>query len=93
MKIEEALNALWKKSRELQGQNGPEYVPQLAVYMDYDFYVECQREIHGPVSNGVYEFSRQDTLSGYPVWTVTPRHTDGGQHVRHPPFTIVDLEQ
>lgn len=92
MQIDLVMDVLYKKYHLLRTEaNNPSYVPRLEIYMDYDFYAQCKGEIQGKVSSGAYEFSRDDLLMGFPVWKVVPSIREG-EHHKHKPFVVVNLD-
>ena len=93
MKIEEVTEVVWSKRNELiLKSKSPDDPINLAVYMDYEYWVECKREfVNAGYCGSSYEFYDADTVLGFPVYRVTPmtnRHGD----VRHVPFRVVNLD-
>jgi len=90
MKIEEIISAIHDKRQSLIALNADyKHEPKLAVYMNYDYWVECKREIQGEVSRSANEFFHDDTIMGYPAWKVPPSFAKG-ENKDHVPFLIVD---
>jgi len=89
--MDELINAIHNKRHKLIHESPKE--PRLAVYMSYDFWVQCQSSLHGNVSPTEYEFMTSNTLFGYKVWRVIQR-TDSAKGVneQHPPWVIVNLD-
>jgi hypothetical protein len=92
MKIEELCNAVSKKHYEIKTESvNSDYVPKIAIYMDYEYWRECVDEIKGAVAGVVFEFYDHNTVMGYPVWKVAPTHGRDGEKV-HAPFSVVNLD-
>jgi len=92
MQIDDVLNAVRDKYHQIQRDSrAPNRRPRIVIYMEHDFFVNCKQELQGRVSLGAYEFLHEDTLNGFPVWTVRSRSTKG-QQVRHQPFVVVELD-
>lgn len=90
LKVHEVIDAIYSKRQQIIVKNkDSQYIPKLAVYMDYDFYAECKSEITGGVSQPAFDFYHDDKIAGYPVWRVPPRITDCKQS-KHAPFIIVE---
>lgn len=91
MKINEVLKAIVQKRHDLKMDNPQfDYEPKLEIYMDYDFWTQCAREITGMVSSTACEFMQSNTIYGYKVWRVPPQNfIDGEKHV---PYRIVNLD-
>ena len=92
MKIDEIISAIHDKRKCLIALNADcNYEPILAVYMNYDYWVECKMEIQGEVSRAIDGFFHDDTIMGYPVWKVSPSFAKE-KNKEHVPFMIVNTE-
>jgi len=92
MKIDEVINAIHDKRQSLILLSADcRHEPKLAVYMSYEYWVECKKEIQAGVSWPAFEFFREDTIFGLPVWKVPATIVDGASK-EHAPFLIVNIE-
>lgn len=74
-KLDEVFEAVHKermRQLELYGASY-KFEPQIVVYMTHDFYYDCMGEIQGGVSNDVYEFSKNESLLGFPCYRVADK--------------------
>jgi len=89
MKIDKVFKAVASKERELM-INGSDTIT-LAVYMNLEFWHECKCELFRKGYCGAsYEFFNNDTVRGYPVYSVNPM-IDSHAKVVHAPFRVVNL--
>ena len=93
MKVEEIIEAVWSKKKDLiLKSKSPDDRINLAVYMDYEYWVECMSEFNNAdYCASSYEFYDSCTILGFPVYRVTPTRTRHGD-VRHEPFKVVNLD-
>ena len=88
--INEVVEAVWTKQRMVASKS-PDSIPNIAVYMSYEYHSLCKSEINGEVTRAVHEFFDSDTILGFQVYRViniTNRHGE----VKHPPFIVVNLD-
>ena len=91
--INMVIDAIHKKKRELIiNHKDRGYSPNLAVYMDIDFYYELKKCIYGKMDATVFGFYQEDKILGYPIWQVLPGRGAGEPKISHPPFRIVSLD-
>jgi len=87
MEIDKVINALFHKKSDMIVK-GDE--PNLAIYMDYEYYSICKAELKGRLSIAQLEFSMDCTIFECPVYKVIPSYTDKGE-IKHPPFKILAI--
>lgn len=73
--IDQVAEQLHKVRMSAKREHGPSHEPKLSVYMDYDFWVRCMKEIQGEVGGPAFEFFHsysdgKQTLFGFPVYKV-----------------------
>lgn len=89
MKIKECIEAVYQLENKSIREKGSNYQPNIVIYMEYDFFIECMQEICGSVEPFVYEFFEARTIMGYPVYRVTPHENiRTGQITHHAPWKI-----
>ncbi len=82
LKIQEVINEV--HNRSCVGPNGMQ--PMLCIYMDYEYWSDCMREIKGGVSHAIHEFHNRNVILGYPVYRVVSYN-----EVNHVPFRVVQI--
>lgn len=91
-RINEVIEAVWAKRRQIITESkSPDDPVNIVVYMDYEYYSMCKSEINGEVPVSVHEFFDRDTILGFQVYKVVPKHTRDGE-IKHPPFKVVNLD-
>lgn len=91
MLIEEVFQAVFEKQKELFIKaKTPDEKPNIAVYMDYEFYSMCACEIARGPAGQTFEVIDTLTVLGYPIYRVPPMSNRHGE-IRHPNYKVVNL--
>lgn len=89
MKIQEVIEAVFQKHRlSMVNAKSSNHVPKISVYMDYEFYMCCKKEISGQVDHQVYLFLTEDKIFGHPIYKVIESTTQSGT-IKHQPYKVV----
>lgn len=86
--IDQVAERLHEFRMHAKRERGPIHEPKISVYMEYNFWMRCMRELDGGMSGPAYEFlnsaywidkpKSKQTLLGFPVYKVddAPHHPD-----------------
>ena len=83
MKVDEVVNQVFNR---IQKAKSTEEVERLIVYMDRDFFYQCQGEIFGECSITLFDFVEKATILNIPIYQVISHSAQ----LHHPKFLIVE---
>lgn len=88
-KLREVMNAVYNKRNSILSNSDMYTEVDLAIYMESDYYRQCQAFISGEVSPLEYELCQSQTIFGFPVYMT--HKTSRGK--TPPPWVIVNLKE